>query len=156
MSDSFVTPWTKAHQAPLFTGFPRQKYWSELPFASPGDLPAPRIELRFPPLSGGFFKAEPPGKPGGVTLSNLSLLNRTQRVMVGPQLFLEDGHYQIRKAGHTKISREMLGWWSLKESNILLFVFSVAEWIKRTHQFPLNFSKFLLPVKNLCCVHLKS
>ena len=87
MSDSFVTPWTEAHQAPLFTGFPRQKYWSELLFASPGNLPDPRIELRFPPLAGRFFKSEPPGEPGGVTLSNLSLLNRTQRVTVGSQFY---------------------------------------------------------------------
>ena len=79
-----MTPWTEVHPAPLFTGFPRQKYWSGLLFASLGALPNPRIELRLPPLAGGFFKAEPPGKPGGVTLSNLSLLNRTQRVMVGP------------------------------------------------------------------------
>ena len=39
MSDSFVTPWTVACQPPLFMGFLRQEYWSELPFPSPGDLP---------------------------------------------------------------------------------------------------------------------
>ena len=27
----FVTPWTVAHQVPLFMGFPRQDYWSALP-----------------------------------------------------------------------------------------------------------------------------
>ena len=32
----FATPWTVAHQAPLFTGFSRQKYWSGLPFPPPG------------------------------------------------------------------------------------------------------------------------
>ena len=36
----FVTPWPIACQAPLFMGFPRQEYWSGLPFPSPGDLPA--------------------------------------------------------------------------------------------------------------------
>ena len=30
----FVTPWTIAHQAPLFLGFSRQEYWSGLPFPS--------------------------------------------------------------------------------------------------------------------------
>ena len=35
----FGTPWTVAHQAPLFMGFPRQEYWSELPFPPPGQLP---------------------------------------------------------------------------------------------------------------------
>ena len=30
--DSFVTPWTVARQAPLSMEFPRQEYWSGLPF----------------------------------------------------------------------------------------------------------------------------
>ena len=41
VSDSFATPWTIAHQAPLSMGFPRQEYWSRLPFPSPGDLSDP-------------------------------------------------------------------------------------------------------------------
>ena len=32
-------------QAPLSMGFPRQEYWSWLPFPSAGDLPHPEIEL---------------------------------------------------------------------------------------------------------------
>ena len=43
MSDS-VTPWTEACQAPLRMEFSRQKYWSGLPFPSPGDLPDPGTE----------------------------------------------------------------------------------------------------------------
>ena len=39
MSDSFVTLWTVAHQAPLSTGFPRQEHWSGLSFPSLGDIP---------------------------------------------------------------------------------------------------------------------
>ena len=35
----FEIPRTVAHQAPLPMGFPRQEYWSGLPFPSPGDLP---------------------------------------------------------------------------------------------------------------------
>ena len=35
----FGTPFTIAHQAPLSMEFPMQKYWSGLPFPSPGDLP---------------------------------------------------------------------------------------------------------------------
>ena len=34
----FVTPWTVAHQAPLFMGFPRQEYRSGFPFPTPGNL----------------------------------------------------------------------------------------------------------------------
>ena len=42
-----MTPWTVAHQAPLFTGFPRQEYWRELSFPSPGDRPNPETEPAF-------------------------------------------------------------------------------------------------------------
>ena len=31
----FVTPWTVANQAPLSIGFPKQEYWSGVPFPSP-------------------------------------------------------------------------------------------------------------------------
>ena len=48
MSNAFATPWTLAHQAPLSMGFPRQEYWSGLPFSSPGDFPKPGIEPRSP------------------------------------------------------------------------------------------------------------
>ena len=41
----FETPWTVACQAPLSMGFPRQEYWSGLPFPPPGDLPYPGIKL---------------------------------------------------------------------------------------------------------------
>ena len=57
------TPEELACQAPLFMGFPRQEYWSGLPFPPPGDLPDPGIELVSPALAGGFFTTEPPGKP---------------------------------------------------------------------------------------------
>ena len=63
MSNS-VIPWTVAHKGPLSMGFPRQEYWSGLPFPSPGGLPNPGIEHVSPALAGIFFSAEPPGKPG--------------------------------------------------------------------------------------------
>ena len=34
-----------AHQAPLSMGFPRQEYWSGLPFPSPGDRSNPGIKI---------------------------------------------------------------------------------------------------------------
>ena len=39
---------TVAHQAPLSLGFPRQEYWSGLPFLTPGDLPDSGMEPSFP------------------------------------------------------------------------------------------------------------
>ena len=41
VSNSCTTSWTVACQAPLSMRFPRQEYWSGLPFPSPGDLPNP-------------------------------------------------------------------------------------------------------------------
>ena len=38
-----VTLWTIAYHAPLSKGFSRQKYWSGLPFPSPGYLPNPGL-----------------------------------------------------------------------------------------------------------------
>ena len=45
VSDSFVTPWTVAHQAPLCLGLPKQESWSGLPLPSAGDLSDPGMEL---------------------------------------------------------------------------------------------------------------
>ena len=44
MCDS-ATPWTVAGQAPLPMEFPRQEYWSGLPFPFPGDLPSQESNL---------------------------------------------------------------------------------------------------------------
>ena len=60
VSDSFTTPWTVAHQAPLSMGFPRQEFSSGLPFPAPGDLPNPGIEPKCPALAGRFFTTQPP------------------------------------------------------------------------------------------------
>ena len=54
-SDSFETPWTAAHQAPLSMGFSRQEYWSGLPCPSPGHLPHPGIEPASPALQADSF-----------------------------------------------------------------------------------------------------
>ena len=66
VSDSFETPWTVAHQAPLSMGFPRQEYWSGvpeywsgLPFPSPGNLPDPVIELSPSPALAATREAPP-------------------------------------------------------------------------------------------------
>ena len=62
--DCSQTQWTVAHQAPLFMGSSRQKYWCGLPFPTPGDLPFPRIKpatLASPVLGGRFFTIVPPG-----------------------------------------------------------------------------------------------
>ena len=59
----FATPWTVAHQVPLSMGFPRQEYWSGLPFPSPGNFPDPEIEPRSPALQADALPSEPWGSP---------------------------------------------------------------------------------------------
>ena len=63
MSNSSASPWTVAHQAPLFMGFPRQESWIGLSFPSPGDLPNPGIEHESPALQADSLPCEPLGKP---------------------------------------------------------------------------------------------
>ena len=50
-------------QAPLFLEFSRQEYWCSLSFPTPGDLPKPGIEPRFPVLPADFLWSQLPGKP---------------------------------------------------------------------------------------------
>ena len=60
-----VTPRAVARQAPLSMGFPRQEYWSGLPFPPPGDLLNPGVKpvaLAVPAFSGKFFTTESPRK----------------------------------------------------------------------------------------------
>ena len=53
----FATPWTVACQAPLSMGFPRQEYWSGLPYPPPRDLSdtGTKPSLMSPALAGRFF-----------------------------------------------------------------------------------------------------
>ena len=44
-------------------GISQTRILERLSFHPPGDLPDPGIELACPALAGGFFTAEPPGKP---------------------------------------------------------------------------------------------
>ena len=52
-----------ALQAPLSMGFPRQGYWSGLPFPSPGNLPDPGIKPESPPLQADSLWLSHQGSP---------------------------------------------------------------------------------------------
>ena len=70
----FATPTDlTALQASLSMPFSRQEYWSVEPFPSPGDLPNPGIEHRYPALQA---DSSPSESPAGLqlVLSNLSCL----------------------------------------------------------------------------------
>ena len=93
MSNSFVTPWTVACQAPLSMGFSWQEYWSGLPSPSPRDHPYPGIEPVSLALAGGFFTTEPPGKPPTL----LGLMSTTQWVKLAAAQHLHFAIFQILK-----------------------------------------------------------
>ena len=61
-------------------GFSRQKYWSGLPFPSPGDLPNPGVEPTSPTLQADALTSEPPGKPMAESEEELKSLLRKVKV----------------------------------------------------------------------------
>ena len=63
MSNSFKTPRTVDHQAPLSMGFPKQENWSGLPSPSPGDLSDPGIKPGSPALKADSLLTELNGEP---------------------------------------------------------------------------------------------
>ena len=84
----FSTPWTVVHQAPLSMEFPRQGYWSWLPFPSPGDLLDPGIEPMTPELAGGFFTPEPPGKAPKTVRKAKSVLKEQYHTVPRTSLYI--------------------------------------------------------------------
>ena len=58
----------------LSMGFPRQEYWSGLPFPSPGDLPKPGIEPGLLALQADSLPSEPPGKLKNIEVGSLPFL----------------------------------------------------------------------------------
>ena len=100
MSDSFVTSWTVAHQATMPMGFPRQEYWSKLPFPSQGHLPNPGIKpiSPMPPaLAGRFFTTESLGKPiSKAVLCAQSCLTLCNPIYCSPLVSSAHGNFQAR------------------------------------------------------------
>ena len=93
-STLLATPWTVARQAPLSMGFPRQEYWSGLPFPSPGNLPTPGIEAMAP--------ASPALPTNSLPLSYLGNPSRTQVNQTQPTSndpFQGESHSAISSGG---------------------------------------------------------
>ena len=60
---TLAIPWTRVLQAPPSMRFPRQEYWTGLPFPPPGDLPSPGIEPESPAFAGRFLTTEHVERP---------------------------------------------------------------------------------------------
>ena len=103
----FETPWTVAYQASPSMGFSRQKYWSGLPFPSPGHLPDPGIEPRSPTLEEDALTSEPPGKPRR-KLVQFSSVARSCPTLCDPMNRSTPGlpvHHQLPDLAQTHIHR---------------------------------------------------
>ena len=53
-------------------GILQARYWSGLPFPSPGDLPEPRIKPRSPALQADSLLSEPPGESSSLHIEVLT------------------------------------------------------------------------------------
>ena len=109
----FETPWTVALQATPSMEFPRQKYWSGLPFPSPGDLPHPEIEpmsLVSPALQADSLPAEQLGKPLKNWVKNPKWLTfKTREVAIAVAVKLcsrEDQKFSARMEVEDEISHK--------------------------------------------------
>ena len=69
-----MTPWTVAHQAPLPMGILQARILEWVAMPSPGDLPNPGIETRYPSLQVESLPSEPPGKSKNTGVDSPSLL----------------------------------------------------------------------------------
>ena len=67
----YETPWTIAYQAPLSMVFPRQEYWSGMPFPSPGVFLTQGLNLDFLHWQV-IFISKLPGKPTNSVNRNLA------------------------------------------------------------------------------------
>ena len=114
----FETPWTVAHQALPSMGFSRQKYWSGLPFPSPGELPNPGIEPRSPTLQADVL----PSEPLGSQLNNNSVASwqEVKWKAWGKERILQN-HFPngVRRKFKRSLFRCYLSWWG----------YDLAEWI---------------------------
>ena len=70
-------------------GFPRQEYWSELPFSSPRDFSNPGIEPRSPALQADALPSEP-AKMGTIKDRNSKDLTEAKEIKKRWQEYTEE------------------------------------------------------------------
>ena len=87
-----MTPWTVAPQVPLCMGFPRQEYWSEFPFPSPGDRPDPGVKPLSPASASDSLPLSHLGSPTSASEMPSNSLNieseRVKEVYLKFKIFL--------------------------------------------------------------------
>ena len=94
-------------------GFPRQEYWSGLPFPSPGDLPDPRFEPTSSALQADSLPLEPPGKYDYIKKQRHYFANKVPIVksMVLQVVTYRCEGWTIKKAEHQRTDAFQLWYW---------------------------------------------
>ena len=111
---SLVTPWDVTYQAPLSLEFPRQEYWSESPFLSPGVLPNPVNEPGSHALQANSSLSELPMDRGAwwaIVQGGHKQLDTTEQI---PLSFYSIEH--IVKQNHCTLFFPIIFRWLLKAS----------------------------------------
>ena len=109
----FATPWTIAHQAPLFMGFSKQEHWSRLPFPTPGDLPSLGIKsasLASHAEAGRFSTAGPPGLLGHKKEQNWVSWNTV--LIDGPRVSHGEGNGNPLQCSCLENPKDGGAWWA--------------------------------------------
>ena len=83
--------------------FPRQEH------SSPRALPYPGIQPPSPALAGGFFTAEPPGKPHDPKSPNFRGKASKVRAYLQLNLFQKGWHYSPAPGGFSKVPQHLAG-----------------------------------------------
>ena len=116
--------------------FLRQKYWSEQPFRSPGDLPKPGIKPGSPALQVDSLPAEPQGKPKNTGVSSRFLLQwifSTQGLNPG---FLHD-RWILYPLSHQGSPRSGLSYIQMKQTEVVVSCGDLLHYVltPNTHSF---------------------
>ena len=113
-------------------GFPRQEYWSGLPFPSPEDLPDPGIEPGSPALQADSTN-KPPGKPCNPKVPHLRIQPKAVRKYLGKNNYRKFKKAKLEFAElwqwvtpqYTRVSNHGFNWgWKSPPE---------ADWIHRWH-----------------------
>ena len=92
-------------QDPLSMGFPRQEYWTGLPFSSPGDLPSPGIEHKTPALQVDSLPFQLPGKPNNGLSDQIRSVGQWCLTLCDPMNRSYDVHHQLPEFTQTQVHR---------------------------------------------------
>ena len=135
MSDSFCSSMDCNPPGSSVRRFPRQEYWSEWTFPSPGDLPDSGIKPRFPALQEESLPSEQPGKP---TAKEIKAKTRKYDL-------IKLGSFCTAKGTTDKIKRQSTEWEKIFTNDMI-----DKGLISKIHKelIQLNIKKIIMTIQN--------